>query len=141
MRIGRDDNFLSIESCPLEGGYPACRVEALATVSGRRFSASHDRLMLESSEQVKQRFADFEAFKREHFEVPLSEGGWLLFERDARGYIALRYRIGGRQASAAMEGAVVVEGQCAGSFCREFGALLSTQRFGCSPCGLSRSDE
>ena len=128
MRIGRDDNFLSIESCPLEGGYTACRVEAVATASGRRFSASHDRLMLESSEQVKQRFADFEALKSAHCEVPLSEGGWLRFERDARGYITVRYRIGGRKASAAMEGAVVVEGELAGGFCREFGALLRAQR-------------
>ena len=128
MRIGRDDNFLFIESCPLEGGYTAFRVEALATASGRRFSASHDRLMLESSEQVKQRFADFEALKSQHCEVSLSEGGWLRFERDARGYITLRYRIGSRKTSVAMEGAVVVEGEFAGSFCREFGGLLRSQR-------------
>lgn len=128
MRVGRDDNSLSIESCPLEGGYPAWRVEALATACGRRFSASHDRLMLESSEQVKQRFADFEAFENEHCEVPFSEGGWLRFDRDARGYITVRYRIESWKASAAMEGAVVVEGEFAGSFCREFGGLSRAQR-------------
>ena len=83
--------------------------------------------MLDSSEPVKQQFADFEALKSEHCEVPLSEGGWLRFDRDTRGYITLRYRIGNRKASAAMEGAVV-EGEFAGSFCSEFGVLLRAQR-------------
>ncbi len=127
MRIGADDNFLSIESNPLAGGYAACHVEALATGSGRRFFASHDRLMLDSSVQVLQRFADFEALKSPRVEIPLTEGGWLRLERDARGLITVRYRIGGWKPSAAMEGEISVEGEFAGSFCQDFGALLRAQ--------------
>ena len=124
MRIGQDNNFLCIESSPLEGGYSAFRAEAVATASGRRFTASHDRLMMDSDEATLRRFADFESLKSEQIEIPFTEGGWLRFQRDPHGYIAVRYRISGWKASAAMEGEVVVEGEFAGSFCREFGALL-----------------
>jgi hypothetical protein len=128
MRIGQDDNFLSIESVPLEGGYAACRVEAVASASGRRFTASHDRLMLDSSDATVQRLADFESLKTEQIEIPFTETGWLRFQRDARGYITVRYRIAGWKAPAAMEGELIVEGEFAGRFCREIGALLREQR-------------
>jgi hypothetical protein len=128
MRIGRDDNFLSIESAPLEGGFACCRVEAIATSSGARFTAVHDRLMLDSSDETLSRFADFESLKSEQMEIPLTEGGWLRLHRDTRGSIRVRYRIGGWKATTAMEGALVVEGEFAGGFCREFGALLRGQR-------------
>lgn len=128
MHIGQDDNFLCIESSPLEGGYAACRVEAVASASGRRFTASHDRLMLDSSDATIRRLADFESLKTEQIEIPFTESGWLRFQRDSHGHIAVRYRIGGWKASAAMEGEVLVEGEFAGRFCREFGALLRGQR-------------
>jgi len=128
MRIGQDDNFLCIESSPLEGGYAACRVEAVASASGRRFTASHDRLMLDSSDAMMQRLADFESFKTEQIEIPFTESGWLRVQRDSHGHITVGYRIGGWKASAAMEGEVVVDGEFAGGFCREFGALLRGQR-------------
>jgi hypothetical protein len=35
MRIGREDNFLSIESTPIGDGYYGCKVEAVATAYGR----------------------------------------------------------------------------------------------------------
>ena len=128
MRIGQDDNFLSIELSPLDGGYSAFRAEAVATASGRRFTASHDRLMMDTDEATLQRFSDFETLKSEQMEIPLTEGGWLRFQRDSHGYITLRYRIGGWKASAALEGEVVVEGEFAGGFCRDFGALLRGKR-------------
>jgi hypothetical protein len=128
MRIGRDDNFLSIEAAPLEGGYACCRVEAVATSSDARFTAFHDRLMLDSSDETLRRFADFESLKSEQTEIPLTEGGWLRFHRGTRGAITVRYRIGGWKATTAMEGELVVEGEFAGGFCREFGALLRGPR-------------
>ena len=128
MRIGHDDNFLSIESALLDGDYAACRVEAVASASGRRFTASHDRLMLDSSDVTMQRLADFVSLKIEQMEIPFTESGWLRFQRDSHGCIAVRYRISGWKASAAMEGEVVVEGEFADRFCREFGALLRGQR-------------
>ncbi|MBA4149611.1 MAG: hypothetical protein H0X66_15985 [Verrucomicrobia bacterium] len=128
MRIGQDDNFFSIESIPRQGGYASCRVEAVASASGRRFTASHDRLMLDSSDTTIQRFTEFESLRSEQIEIPFTEAGWLRLQRDARGCITVRYRIGGWTASAAMEGELVVEGEFAGSFCSEFGALLRGQR-------------
>jgi hypothetical protein len=124
MRIGRDDNFLSIELTPLDGGYSAFRVEAVATTSGRRFTASHDKLMMDTDEATLRRFADFESLKSGRIEIPLSEGGWLRFQRDSHGCIIVRYRVGGWKPVAAMEGELLVEGEFAGKFCHEFGALL-----------------
>ena len=126
MRIGRDDNFLLIENRPLEGGFLACRIEAVATASGRRFSALHDAVLLDTSEPAVQRFAEFATLKKDRSEITLTEGGWLRLERDVRGYITVHYRIGDRKTLAAMEGAVIVEGEFAGRFCRELGALLQT---------------
>ena len=128
MRIGQDDHFLSIESVPLAGGFAACRVEAVASAAGRKFTASHDRLMLDSSDATIQRFAEFESHMSEQIEIPLTESGWLRLQRDAKGYIVVRYRIAGWKASAAMEGELTVEGEFAGGFCRQFGALLRGQK-------------
>ena len=128
MQIGTDDNFLCIESSPLEGGYPAFRIEAVATASGGRFTASHDELIMNTDEGTLRRFADFESLKSEQIEIPITEGGWLRLQRDSPGYIKVRYRIGGWKASAAMEGEVVIDGEYASRFCREFGAFLLGQR-------------
>jgi len=130
MRFGRDNNFLSIEPIQLDGGYPAFRAEAVATGSGRRFTASHDRLMFDTSEAITKGFADFEALHSDTIEVPFSESGWLRLQRDARGYITVRYRIGGWKTYAAMEGEILVEGEYAGRVCREFGALLRSGHAG-----------
>jgi hypothetical protein len=128
MRIGNDDTFLLMEAAPLEGGYSALRVEAVASASGRKFTAAHDRLMMDSDEATVQRFVEFADLKREQFETPFTEGGWLRFQRDSHGAIIVRYRVGGWKAAAAMEGEVLVDGEFANSFCREFGALLRSQR-------------
>ena len=128
MRIGQDNNFLSIELSPLDGGYTAFRAEAIATASGRKFTASHDRLLMDTDDGTRQRFSDFESLKSEQVEIPFTEGGWLRLQRDSHGHIAVRYRIGGWKASAAMEGEVIIDGEFAGGFCRQFGALLRGQR-------------
>lgn len=84
--------------------------------------------MLDSSDATMQRLADFESLVTEQLEILFTESGWLRFQRDSHGYIKVRYRIGGWKASAAMEGEVVVEGEFADRFCREFGALLKGQQ-------------
>jgi hypothetical protein len=84
--------------------------------------------MVDSSDATIQRFADFESLTSEQIEIPFTEGGWLRLQRDARGYITVRYRIAAWKASAAMEGELTVEGEFAGGFCRELGALLRGQK-------------
>ena len=128
MRIGNDDTFLLMEATPLEGGYSALRVESVASASGRKFTAVHDRVMMDSDEATVQRFVEFADLKREQFETQFTDGGWLRFQRDSHGAIIVRYRIGSYKAPAAMEGEVLVDGEFASSFCREFRALLRSQR-------------
>jgi hypothetical protein len=120
MRIGQEHNFLSIEEVPLDGGYSTFHFEAVASAPARKFAATHDRAMMDTSAETAGRFADFASFKSDKVEIPLTEGGWLRLERNARGYITLCYRIGSSNTFTALEGTVIVEGEYAGSFCREF---------------------
>jgi hypothetical protein len=125
MRIGGNDNFLLIEKRDANDVYSPWRVEAVATASGQKFSMVHDRVILDASEKTLRQFADFEALKTDHIKIPLSEGGWLNLERQTRGYITVHFRVLSTKLSAALDGAVVVEGDYASGFCRELGALLS----------------
>jgi len=127
MYIGQNDNFLSIEPVILEGNHIAYRVEATASASGRKFTASHDRLMLDSSDARMQQLVHFETLKTDQIEIPLSETGWLRFQRDSHGNIVVHYRIHGWQVSASMEGKIFVDGEFRGRFLQEFGALLRGQ--------------
>ena len=123
MRLGDDDNFLSLEvSISDLGGF--CVAEAGASYPGRRFTARHDCLRFDSSPETFSRLSDFESLKTAQMEISFSEGGWLRFLRDSRGWITVKYRIAGWRTGAAMEGEILVEGEFAGSFCREVGALL-----------------
>jgi hypothetical protein len=124
MRVGRDDNFLSIERIQPGDPHSPWRIEAVATSKAQRFSAVHERVILENSLTTAQQFAVFEALKTQKVEIPLTEGGWLRLERDARGYITVCYRISCWNLGAVLKGKVTVEGEFAGSFCREFAVLL-----------------
>jgi len=125
MRIGSENNFLMIEVVPVKDGCPVLQVEAVASASGRRFTASHDRLLISRCDLD---FSDFDSLKSNQFEVAFTEGGWLRFQRDLHGNVTIKYRIGGWSASAAMDGEVTVDGEFANKFCREFGALLQSQK-------------
>lgn len=124
MRIGTENNSLAIELNPLDGGYTAFRAEAVATASGRRFTACHDRLILDSDAITLQRCADFETLESHQVEIRLSEGGWIRLQRTSHGQIIVRYRIAASATAAAMEGEVVVDGEYANAFCRDFNTLL-----------------
>ncbi len=128
MRIGDDDNFLLLEARSLEIDYAALRIEAVASGSGRRFTALHDRLLMDADEAVIQRFSEFSSLKTEQFEVALTEKGWLRFRRDSHGAITVRYRIAAYKVSAVLEGEVFVHGEFANKICREFGVFLQKQR-------------
>ena len=128
VRIGQDENYLSIEASAVPGDSGHVRVRAFATASGREFSASHDAMMIATDELTLGRFAEFESFNATTFEIACTEGGWIRFDRNIRGYITVRYRICAWKISVAMEGGVLIEGEHAGSFCREFGRLIRTRR-------------
>jgi len=127
MRIGRDDNFLSIELVSPDDRYSVVRIDAVVASGGRRFSVTHDSLLMEASKEVMQEFANFEEVRRTETEIRLTEGGWLCLRRDSRGYIIVRFRIGSWKAAAVMEGEVLVDGEFANAFCHEFRTLLRAQ--------------
>ena len=84
----------------------------------------YDRVVANTSAESSKQMADFAALRAQRFEVDLSEGGWLRLNRDVRGYILIRYRVGRLQAGAAIEGEIVLESESASSFCKELGAIL-----------------
>jgi hypothetical protein len=124
MRIGDSENFLSIDSVPLDAGHALLKIEVSATASGCRFNAFHDRVVIDSSNSVQERFANFASLNTMEFETFLSEGGWLRLKRDSRGYVTVAYRVAGWKASAAMEGEIIVEGEFSGKLCRDLAVLL-----------------
>jgi hypothetical protein len=125
MRIGSNDNFLSIEVRSLDEKVAVWRVEAAASFSGGRFSATHDCVVCDSSADAIRQFTEFASLSRSAFELKISEGGWVRCERDARGCIRVCYRFGSWRGSAAMEGEVIVDGEFSNGFHRQFQSLLA----------------
>ena len=82
---------------------------------------------MDTSDLVRERFAEFADLRTAQTEIPLTEGGWIRLERDNKGYITVRYRIGTLKAFAAMEGEVFVDSEFASSFYREFSGLFRAQ--------------
>ena len=127
MRIGHDDNYLSIELRQLDGACVSWLVEAGASFSGGEFRASHDHILASSSPEDIEQFDHFASSGASGYELTITEGGWLRLSRDSRGYITVQYRLASRRATAAMEGDVIVEGEFAGDFCRQLRLLLTSQ--------------
>lgn len=125
MRIGRNDNFLVIESIRFEPGYTVCRVESVANSSESRFSVTHDRVMIESSGQVLQQFEEFQYLDTQFFQLTMTWGGWIRCERNSKGCITISYRIFSRIASAAMEGEIDVDLEFSHSLYRGIRSLIA----------------
>lgn len=124
VQLGNEENFLRIESKPLYGSNTLLKIEAVATASGCRFTAVHDRIVIDSSEETKKRFADFTTLNTVEFELLLSEGGWIRLKRDVKGYVVVGYRIADWKASAAMEVEIIVEGEFTQQLYNDIAALL-----------------
>jgi hypothetical protein len=127
MRIGDKENFLSIE-CGSNDEVAVLAFEA-GTFHGKDGISARLWSLGEWSLQNQHDFANFENLKAGGFEMRLIMGGWLRLERDHRGWIAVRYRLTGRRLphGAAMEGEIWIEGEYAGSFCRELRTVLEAQ--------------
>ena len=123
MRIGHNDNSLCIEKVG-QNSHPIWRFEATVIGAGWMFAGMYDRVVANTSAESSNQMADFAALRAQRFEVDLSEGGWLRLNRDVRGYILIRYRVGRLQAGAALEGEIVLESDSASSFCKELEAIL-----------------
>lgn len=124
MRIANGENFLSIETRYLEGGHATWRVEAFAVQGDIRFSAIHDSVFCSSGELTMIELEEFGSLLRNRWELMLAETGWLRAVRDSRGHLMVSYRIASSRASAALEGAIPVDGEFSAHFCRQLKALL-----------------
>jgi hypothetical protein len=124
MRIGQDDNCLTIERLNPEASFSAYRVVAAARGSHSEFGCCHDAVVFDTSEKTNRLLADFQELKVHSIELPISEGGWLRLGRDAHGQIAVRYRVGHWRLAAALEGEILVDGEFANCFCAEVRTLL-----------------
>jgi hypothetical protein len=123
MRIGHDDNFLSIQKIG-QTPYPVWRLEASAQGVGWILAAMYDRVLVHASQEALKEMAGFADLKLQCVEIELSEGGWIRFRRDVRGYILVRYRVGRLNAGAALEGEIVLDAEPAEAFCKELLTIL-----------------
>lgn len=124
MRIGHKNNYLSFLKAAPSSPYSSWKFDAVSSNNGRIFTASHDLTIIPSPQEAYSQFKEFSDLKTDQIKIILSEGGWLQLERDKRGYITVSYRLADYESLVAMEGSVLVEGEYANAFCREFGALL-----------------
>jgi hypothetical protein len=83
MRVGRGDNFFSIECGLTHGGYATCHMQAGASDSPSRFTVTHDCMLLHASSDVAQQFAGFADFRTAQVEIPFTHAS-LRFHRDAQ---------------------------------------------------------
>jgi hypothetical protein len=127
VQIGDEHDFLRLEVLDLGDPFSCCRLEAKSGGSGYEFSARHDGVMLDTSEGTLTRLLEFEGLAVNHFELPISEGGWIRVIRDSRGHLTVRYRIARLKLAAVMEGEVYVHGEHAAGFCRELRAVLQAK--------------
>ncbi len=123
MRIGEDNNFLSIER-PDEWPFEPFRVTAHVTGGGMQFRCRHERIVFDTSDETQQALSDFQDLAVHFAEIPASESGWLRLSRDAHGQIAVSYRLASQRLAAALEGKVTVSGEFADRFCTELRAFL-----------------
>ncbi len=123
MRIGTPPNFLSVDLV-MDDGVSFFRVEAVVITNDRQFTACHERVVMGAGGDTLRRYEDFSDFKCEDVDITLSEGGHIRLQRDWRGQMMVKYRLAAYSTKTAMEGEVLVEGDFAGEFIREFGALL-----------------
>ena len=77
MRIGNDENSLSIRKRDPADPYSYWIFEAVSSYKGRIFSAHHEAVMVDTSQDVLNRLIDFSDLKQSPIKFPLSEGGWL----------------------------------------------------------------
>jgi hypothetical protein len=126
MRIGNEENSLNVRKRDPADPYSYWIFEAVSSYKGRIFTALHEAVMVDTSKDVFNRLNDFSDLRQSQIKITLSEGGWLHLERDHRGYITLSYRLADSRSPAAMEGAVLIEGEYANAFCRELWALLKS---------------
>jgi hypothetical protein len=124
MRIGQDDNYLTVERLDPEASFSAYRVEAVTRGSQSEFRCCHDAVVFDTSEKSSRLLADFQELKLHSIELPISEGGWIRVGRDAHGQITVHYRVAHWRLAAALEGQILVDGEFANRFCTELRLLL-----------------
>jgi hypothetical protein len=124
MRIGSDGSFLYLEKVGQEGSTITWRVAAAVGGPGWRFTATHNQVQLDNTDETVSRTAEFIARKVQRIDVILREGGWLRIKRDPKGCILVRYRVGQMNTGTALEGEVSLQGESAEAFCQQFGGLL-----------------
>ncbi len=124
MRIGSNDNYVSVERIGQDGSAPLVRIEAATVGADWKFAVVHDQVQLNATDETRQTVADFTAHRLQRFKIMLSEGGWLRATRDPAGTMLVQYRVGQLSAGAALEGEVVLESKAGKTFCRELGELL-----------------
>ena len=124
MRIGSDDSCLSVERVGQEGSRVLWRIKAAVAGGGWRFTAVHDRVRVDTTDETFGRIGDFTAHRVQQFEIIVADGFGLRVKRDPSGRILIRYRVGQVSPCSALAGAIVLKGEHADAFCRQLESLL-----------------
>lgn len=125
MKIGDNDNFLSIEPNDAADPYEGYRIAASCGDDGDVFKASNGAVHFNRSMEDKKSFIEFEALKSNETKIELTEGCSIKLMRMSRGdiqvdYQICRYRLKYRSV---LIGQIIVYGEDTTLFLRELGRL------------------
>jgi len=98
------------------------------------FSAWHDSVLFEDNKETIEKIRAFADWKTKEVEIKMTERGWIRVEREARGYLAVRYRLASYKTETAIDGTLRIDAEFAGAFCQDLLKLL--QKKGGSETGL-----
>lgn len=123
MKIGHDENYLSIERRDESDPYSGFSISARCGYDDSVFTGSNGAVHFDQTEEAKTSFEDFESLKRNETRIDLTEGCYLVLHRQARGDIQIEFEIRRYRFDAILRGRVIVDGENSTAFLHQLGGM------------------
>ena len=123
MKIGHDENYLSIERRDESDPYSGFSISARCGYGDSVFTGSNGTVHFDQTEEARTSFEEFESLKRNDTRIGLTEGCYLVLHRQARGDIHVEFEIQRYRVHATFKGQVTVDGEDSTGFLHELGAM------------------
>jgi hypothetical protein len=123
MKIGHDENYLSIEHRDESDPYAGFTISARCGYEDSVFTGSNRAVHFDQTAEARTSFENFESLKRNETRIDLTEGCYLMLHRQARGDIQVEFEIRRSRFDATLRGRVIVGGEDSTGFLRELGGM------------------
>lgn len=123
MKIGHDDNFLSITPNDESDPYSGFAIRAGCGYDDSIFTGSNGTVHFDKSPEAEESFSEFEALRKHTTRIDLTEGCSLQLSRQSRGDIEVAFQISRYRLRATLSGLILVEGENSTGFLRDLRQL------------------